>query len=141
PAIVRSTLSERKGVPPKSLGDAENRLRSMKQEIAANGHIPKYSDAQLLEQAQAGDVARERYHVRFMEVGHQWDRFDTVRDPNNLTGKLGREFTGQTGTGPRYWSTTFDQIEDADTDAELICQKLGIGFNKEAKYVMVIIDT
>lgn len=138
-----STLGTRKGVPPASLDDAANRLVSMKPEIAEHGHQPKYTDAQLIEQAQAGAVAKERYHVRFMEKGHQWDGGDTLRDENNLTGKLGKEFTGETGTGPRYWSTTFDQIEDADTDAQLICQKLGIDYNPAPNqgYVLVIIDT
>lgn len=140
---VASTLGARKGVPPSSLDDAANRLHSMKPEIQHNGHIPKYSDDELLQQAQIGKVAKERYHVRFMEVGHQWDRNDTIKDVNNLTGKLGREFTGETGTGPRYWSTTFDQIEDADTDPQLICQKLGIDYDPDPnkKYIMAIIDT
>ncbi|HTF95541.1 MAG TPA: hypothetical protein VL995_05390 [Cellvibrio sp.] len=143
PRKIPSTLDSRKGVLPSSLDNAENRLNSMKQEINDNGHIPKYSDTQLLQQAQAGEVANERYHVRFMEVGHQWDRNDTIRDANNLTGKLGREFTGETGTGPRYWSTTFDQIEDADTDAQLICEKLGIDYDPgtDKEYLLIIVDT
>lgn len=115
----------------------------MKPEIAEHGHQPKYTDVQLIEQAQAGAVAKERYHVRFMEKAHQWDRSDTLQDENKLTGKLGKEFNGETGTGPRYWSTTFDQIEDADTDARLICQKLGMDYNPapDQRYVLVIIDT
>jgi hypothetical protein len=140
-SAIKSTLNSRKGIPPSSLDNAVNRLGSMNQEIAANGHIPKYTDEQLLQQAQQGDVANERYHVRFMEVGYQWDRNDALKDSNNLTGKLGREFTGETGTGPRYWSTTFDQIEDADTDSKLICEKLGIDYDPSKQYVMAIIDT
>jgi len=141
PKKTPSTLDARKGEPPKSLDDAEARLGSMKQEITDNGYKPKYSDEELLQQAQSGEVANERYHVRFMEAGHQWDRADSVKDENNLTGKLGREFSGETGTGPRYWSTTFDQIEDADSDPQLICQKLGIDYAPGTKYTMAIIDT
>ncbi|MDF3013852.1 MAG: hypothetical protein K0Q78_2056 [Cellvibrio sp.] len=136
-----STLEGRKGVPPKSLDDAEARLGSMEQVIADNGYKPKYTDNELLQQAQSGSVADERYHVRFMEAGHQWDRADGVKGADNLTGKLGREFTGETGAGPRYWSTTFDQIEDADSDPKLICEKLGIDYDPDKKYAMAIIDT
>ncbi|HSC67667.1 MAG TPA: hypothetical protein VLC79_08250, partial [Cellvibrio sp.] len=89
PKKTPSTLDARKGAPPKSLDDAEVRLGSMKQEIADNGYKPKYTDEELLQQAQAGEVANERYHVRFMETGHQWDRADSVKDADNLTGKLG----------------------------------------------------
>jgi hypothetical protein len=141
PAKCPSTIGARKGVAPTSLDDAALRLGTMKPEIQANGHIPKYTDAQLLQQAQIGEVANERYHARFMEVGHQWAENDTTKDERNLTGKLGREFSGETGTGPRYWSTTFDQIEDADTDSQLICQKLGIDYDPDKKYMMAVIDT
>lgn len=81
-----STLGARKGVFPVSLDDAANRLASMKPEMAEHGHQPKCTDEQLLQQAQIGAVAKERYHVRFMEKDHQWDRSDTLRDENKLTG-------------------------------------------------------
>jgi hypothetical protein len=141
PEEKKTDFSARKGVEPASLNDAANRLDSMKTDIDKNGYQPKYTDEELLQQAQDGKVANERYHVRFMEVGHQWDRKDAIKDSNNLTGKLGREFSGATGTGPRYWSTTFDQIEDADSDPRLICRKLGIDHDPSKKYAMVIIDT
>ena len=70
PKKTPSTLDARKGAPPESLDDAEVRLGSMKQEIADNGYKPKYTDEELLQQAQTGSVANERYHVRFMEAGH-----------------------------------------------------------------------
>lgn len=136
-----SDLASRKGVPPTSLDDAANRLQSMGLEIKEKGYQPKYSDAELIAQAKAGDVAKERFHVRFMESGYQWNREDAVKSQDNLTGMLGLPLKGKTGEGAKYWSTTFDQIEDADTDAELICGILGLDYKKDANYMMVVVDT
>lgn len=135
------SVASRRGVAPASLDDAAARLLSMGGQIAQNGHIPKYSDEELLAQAQAGDVASERFHVRFMKQSHQWDRHDKVKGNDNLTGMLGLPLQGKTGNGAKYWSTTFDQIEDADTNAELLCGVLGLDYDSNADYLMVIIDT
>lgn len=140
-ASMVTDLASRKGVPPTSLDDAANRLHSMGLEIKENGYQPKYTDAELFAQAKAGDVAKERFHVRFMEVRHQWSREDAVKSQDNLTGLLGLPLQGKTGEGAKYWSTTFDQIEDADTDAELICGVLGLDHKKDADYMMVVVDT
>ncbi len=91
--------------------------------------------------AQHGDVAKEQYHVRFMEKNYQWVYRTTEQSPDNLTGALGQELQGTTGKGPKYWSTTFDQIEDADTDPQLICEKLGLDYEPNKEFVLVIIDT
>jgi len=48
---------------------------------------------------------------------------------------------GVSGKGAKYWSTTFDQIEDADTDPKLISQKLGLEHDANRNYVMLIVDT
>jgi hypothetical protein len=138
---VKSTLSARQGVPPVSLSDAQSRLNSMSTEIAQNGYQPKYTDAQLKAMAISGSVAKERYHVRFMEEGYQWAYGSTVKDPDNLTGMLGQTLEGKSGTGPKYWSTTFDQIEDADTDPRIISEKLGLDYDPNKKYILAIIDT
>lgn len=130
-------LSARRNNPPSSMQDAANRLAQMKDAIASNGYQPKYTDAELAAMAQSGDVANERFHVRFMKKSY-------LQDYNNptvpLSGKLGQVMQGESGTGAKYWSTTFDQIEDADTDAELISNKLGLQY-EPAEYVLLIIDT
>ena len=79
--------------------------------------------------------------MRFMESGYQWNREDAVKSQDNLTGMLGLPLKGKTGEGAKYWSTTFYQIEDADTDAELICGILGLDYKKDANYMMVVVDT
>ncbi len=134
-------LSERKGLPPASLDDAAKRLESMKQLIKDNGYQPKYTDEELMQQAQLGDVAQERFHVRVMKKGYRWNPYDKVRSEENLTGALGTTLEGSTGKGAKYWSTTFDQIEDADQDPRLINEKLGISHQEGAEFLVVIIDT
>ena len=47
---------------------------------------------------------------------------------------------GATGKGAKYWSTSLDQIEDADTDPKLISEKLGLDYNPDKEYVLVIVD-
>ena len=130
-------LSARRNNPPSSKQDAANRLAQMKDAIASNGYQPKYTDAELAAMAQSGEVANERFHVHFMKKSY-------LQDYNNptvpLSGKLGQVMQGESGTGAKYWSTTFDQIEDADTDAELISNKLGLQY-EPAEYVLLIIDT
>ena len=126
----KTDFSQRKGVEPKSLDDAANRLDSMKGEIKNNGHQNKYTDKELVAMAKSGSVANERFHVRFMEYGYL--------ERNNKAGSMGAPMPGK---GAKYWSTTFDQIEDADSNPEIICKKLGIEYNPESEYTMIIIDT
>lgn len=134
-------LTKRKGVPPKSLSDATQRLESMGEIIFTQGYEAKYTDDELLSQAQKGDIASERYHVRFMEKNHQWVYGSKDTSASNLTGSLGRGMDGASGTGPKYWSTTFDQIEDADTDPKLISEKLGLDYEPDKQFVLIVIDT
>lgn len=141
PKPAPPALAERKGVPPQSLDDAATRLASMADVIDTQGYQPKYSDAELLAQAHTGAVANERYHVRFMEKDYQWAYGSKDKSPDNLTGALGREMQGTSGKGPKYWSTTFDQIEDADTDPKLISEKLGLDYKPDQNYVLLVIDT
>ncbi len=129
----KTDFNQRKGVEPKSLDDAAKRLDSMKGEIQSNGHQNKYTDKELVSMAKSGSVANERFHVRFMEYGYL--------ERNNKAGALGGTMLGTTGRGAKYWSTTFDQIEDADSDPEIICKKLGIEYNPQSEYTMIIIDT
>jgi hypothetical protein len=83
--------------------------------------------------AKSGDVANERFHVRFMEKSYL--------EYNGKPGALGAPFKGTSGEGAKYWSTTFDQLEDADTDPRLISLKLGLDYNPSKEYVLVMVDT
>ncbi|MFD1216263.1 hypothetical protein [Microbulbifer celer] len=128
----KTDFSQRKGIPPASLDDAVERLNSMKKEIARNGYQPKYSDAELKAMVEAGDVSKERYQVRFME-----SRYLTF---NGGPGLLGAPMRGVSGSGAKYWSTSFDQLEDADTDVRVISEKLGLDYDPKNKYALIVID-
>ncbi|WP_295803203.1 hypothetical protein [uncultured Microbulbifer sp.] len=129
----KTDFSKRKGVPPASLEDAVKRLNSMTSEISRNGYQPKYTDTELKALAQSGDVSQERFQVRFME-----SRYLTN---NGEPGMLGAPMRGVSGNGAKYWSTSFDQLEDADSDARLISEKLGLDYNPKTKYALIVIDT
>ncbi len=131
------TMRQRRGVPPASLEDGANRLRSMRDEIKVHGHQNKYSDSELTALGQSGSVAAERFQVRFMEKSYLADH-KTPDDP--LSGKMGGPFKGESGTGVKYWSTSFDQLEDADTDPKLISEKVGIKYDPNKEYALVIVD-
>lgn len=56
-------------------------------------------------------------------------------------GLLGAPMRGTSGSGAKYWSTSFDQLEDADTDARLIAEKLGLDYAPNTEYALIVIDT
>ena len=118
---------------PRSIKEVMERLSVARQNIIKNGYQSKYNDTELLAMAKAGHVAKERFHVRIMD-----EKFLTYQGKPGL---LGTPFEGKSGFGAKYWSTTFDQLEDADTDPKLIHLKLGLDYNPESNFVMVIIDT
>ncbi|MGP5159279.1 RHS repeat domain-containing protein [Pseudoalteromonas prydzensis] len=118
---------------PKSLEECQERLNTARENIIKNGYKAKYSDDELLAMAKAGDVANERFHVRFMDASYL--------EYKGKPGNLGQPFEGVSGYGAKYWSTTFDQIEDADTDPKIISEKLGLDYDPSKEFVMVIVDT
>ncbi|REL26619.1 hypothetical protein DXX93_08545 [Thalassotalea euphylliae] len=119
--------------PPVSIAEALNRLTLARQSIIKHGYRAKYSDDELLAMAQAGKVANERFHVRFMDANYL--------EYKGKPGNLGQPFEGESGYGAKYWSTTFDQIEDADSDPKIISEKLGLDYQPDKQFVMVVIDT
>lgn len=128
------TLTQKQGLEPFSLRGVGYRLDAMKKAINTEGYTPKYNDLELKNMAQSGSVSNERYQLRFME-----SKFLRNND-TGVAGMLGREMSGQTGEGAQYWTTTFDQIEDADTDSKLIAGKLGLELNQDADYALIAVD-
>jgi len=124
-----------KRVNPNNLTEAKNILAERRNDIAAKGYQSKYSDEELAHMAKHGNIAAERFQVRFMETKY------LSRDNKHLAGAMGNRLEGKTGTGAKYWSTSFDQLEDADTDPKLICEKLGLTYDPKKNYSLVIIDT
>ncbi len=121
-----------------SLAEAQAQLTRRRKEIAKQGYQPKYNDAELAYIAQHGNIAQERFQVRFMETRYLINR-ETPDIP--LSGALGLPMQGETGKGAKYWSTSLDQLEDADSDPRLVAEKLGLTYKPGEDYSLVIIDT
>ncbi len=138
---VNTAAMELKKVEPTGLTDAKQKLAQSREKIKAEGYSPKYSDEELEHQVTFCDVASERYHVRFMEAEFLVNKWDSPDEP--LSGLMGGPvyLNGETEQGVRYWSTTFDQLEDADTCPEIICKKLGLDYKPEQEYCLLIVDT
>ncbi|MFC3151068.1 hypothetical protein ACFOEK_08515 [Litoribrevibacter euphylliae] len=137
-AAAGVTGASSKAVLPSNLVEAKVILEQRRKQIAATGYQPKYSDKELEHMAQHGDVGAERFQVRFMETNY----LSSPKEPTeHLSGAMGRVMKGETGEGAKYWSTSLDQLEDADTDPQLICEKLGLTYDQKADYCLVIVDT
>lgn len=127
-----------KKVIPDSLVQSKAILGARREEIAQHGYQAKYTDAQLGKLAESGEVANERYQVRFMETQYLTNRETPAA---HLSGAMGQTLTTTTGRGAKYWATSFDQLEDKDTDPRLIAKSLGLKYNPDADYSLVIVDT
>ncbi|MBU1169690.1 MAG: type VI secretion system tube protein Hcp [Proteobacteria bacterium] len=138
PSVPKDRFAQCKGVPPVSLGGAKKRLENVRKDIAENGYQPKYSDDELADMAKKGNVGDERFQARFMEKSYLQHK--TTPDVP-LSGNMGNVMTGASGKGAKYWSTSFDQIEDSDTDPRLISQKLGLDYDSKKEYVLIVADT
>ena len=109
---------------PKNFDDAVARLQAAKQRIQDHGYQPKYTDAELEELRDQGQL-----HDRFIVNVSKGSKKDT-----DVVGY--QRASGRTTA----WTTTFDQIEDADLDPELICAKMGMPYDKTSEYTFLIID-
>ena len=138
PDTDKKEQKNRQKAAPATLDEAVNTLKTRRNQITENGYQPKYSDTELARIVQQENIANERFQVRFMEQGYLQDR-NTPDVP--LSGKMGQVMKGANGEGAKYWSTSFDQIEDADTDPRLISEKLGLEYDPGRQYALVIVDT
>ena len=118
---------------PTSITDAQERLKTARAKIVERKkagetlYQPKYSDEQLIEMAKIGSTANERFLVSIQ--------------PKNIAPDATLAFQRDSGLVPA-WTTSFDQLEAADTAPELIHQILGAesNFDPKKEYVMHIID-
>ncbi|WP_227739676.1 hypothetical protein, partial [Vibrio sagamiensis] len=119
-----------RGPYPKSFEEVTERLQTARKNIIKNGYIAKYDDAELLDLVKSGELANERFHVRIVQQSA-----DKV-----LESSLGFPRPG-TKRAP-YWTTTFEQMEAADTDPYLIGALSGItNFKPDAPFTLIIIDS
>jgi hypothetical protein len=120
-----SKKTENKKLQPKSLDDCEQKLTEARKNLDNHGYKPKYTDEQQLEKVKSNSVASERFLVSFQAQNA------------NPTAKLA--FQRESGLAP-IWSTSFDQLEYADTDPELIAKVLGTTYEPKKNYVLHIVD-
>ena len=110
---------------PKSLDECEKRLIAARKRLEKNGYQAKYSDEEQLEKVQRNSVSKERFLVSFQ----------TKNDSPGT--KLA--FQRDSGLVP-IWATSFDQLENADSDPRLIADILATPYDPSKDYVLHIID-
>ncbi|GDY24710.1 hypothetical protein AHAT_06000 [Agarivorans sp. Toyoura001] len=123
---IEALVDPLKGVPPKSLSDAVNRLKDAGRELEKNGYQPRYSDAEIKTMAALGEIPKDRFLVRFSNA------------PSSEADPIGHK--RDSGRHP-LWMSSFDQVEKADTDPAVIADVFGTNFDPNEKYVMYVIDT
>ncbi len=119
--------------PVNSFEEAEKRLNDARESIQqrkAAGlplYSPKYSDSELMDMAETGATANDRFLVSVQ--------------PKNAAPDSTLSYQRESGLVPT-WTTSFDQLEAADKDPKLIHQALGADSNYDPnkEYVMHIID-
>ncbi|ROS00191.1 hypothetical protein EDC56_2828 [Sinobacterium caligoides] len=135
---LEGRVTPNKAIQPSSLVEAKVILANRRKQLEASGYKPKYSDQELAHLAQHGEVGSERFQVRFMETQHL-SSHDAPTE--HLSGALGLNMQSVNGKGAKYWSTSFDQLEDKDSDPKLISESLGLDYNPNVDYTLVIVDT
>lgn len=108
-----------------SLDECEKRLGDARERLITDGYQSKYTDAQLQALAQKGELD-DRFVTRLTETKYAGDQ-----------GYLGQMKDGEV----KYWSTTFNQMENADTDPKTLCALIGVDYKPENTYTLVIVDT
>lgn len=77
--------------------------------------------------AKHGNAGDERFQIRIMEEKYL---NDSSKPNQPLSGKMGAVMAVKSGKGAKYWSSSFDQLEDSDTNSRLISQKLGLEYER-----------
>jgi hypothetical protein len=126
PANEAPVPAQAPSTPAQSLEECEQRLEQARERLKAHGYQPKYTDEEILAQAQTGELD-DRFVVRFMETKHA--------GPDGMLGRADE------AGNVKYWSTTFNQLENADTDPETICALIGKpDYDPKAEYTLAIVD-
>ncbi|MDP2716657.1 hypothetical protein [Rheinheimera sp.] len=122
---AKSPPAKKPASPPQSLEDCETLLKKAADDLAVNGYVPKYSDAELRAMAAAGTLPNDRFMVRFSPSA------DSIDKPIGHMRSSGRH---------PLWMSTFDMIERADTDPALIADLFGTKYDPNKEYTLYIVD-
>jgi len=131
--IAHCPWEARRDQEPLTVEGVHDRIKDARQRIDDKGYQPLFSDDELLALSLTDTVAQSRYKVRFMERKYFGD--------NGKGGFMGVAFEGASGVGVKYWNTSFGQIEDADSDYRLIANKLGLEYDEDREYMLLVIDS
>lgn len=114
---------------PKSKSEVMQRMDAattkVKQARASGAPLPKspYTTEDKLFVTTGGLV--EKFLVRVIKTDYASDG-----------GTIGRPSAGVT----TYWTTTYTQLEHGDSDAELICRGVGVDYDPNSSYTLLLID-
>ena len=128
-ANAKLTPTEELPKKPQTLPECEDRICQAKDEIAAcraeGKPLPKspYTTADKKRIVEEG--LDEKYIVRIVETKYAGD-----------DGSIGNPHAEVKS----YWTTTFTQLEHADSDAKLICEAVGVDYKSGSDYTMLLID-
>ena len=110
---------------PKSLKECLERLDIARKNIIKDGYKAKYTDAELVQKSKDGSVGKSRFLVSFQPVNNNVDAKLAFQKPNGLVA---------------MWATSFDMLENADSDPQIIADLLATGCDPSKEYVLHIVD-
>ncbi|WP_282166113.1 RHS repeat-associated core domain-containing protein [Shewanella japonica] len=123
PSIQRETAKTME--EPTSFEECLNRLASARERIIEQGYKAKYSDEELIAKAKGGSVGEARFLISFQAKN------------DNTNAKLA--FQKDDGL-VALWATSFDMLENADSDPKIIADLLATGYDPSKDYVLHIVD-
>ena len=117
--------AKRRRPEPQSLKEAMLRLEVARENLLKYGYVAKYSDDELIALANSGSVGRSRFLVSFQPKNNNPEAKLAFQKPNGLVA---------------VWATSFDMLENADTDPKVIADLLATGYDPKKEYVLHIVD-
>lgn len=111
--------------PAQSLDECEQRLIAARERLDKQGYQAKYTDEEQLAKVQNNSVSNERFLVSFQTKNTSADSKLAFQRASELV---------------PIWATSFDQLEYADSDPQLIADILATPYDPSKEYVLHIID-
>ncbi|QLE86802.1 hypothetical protein FLM48_18035 [Shewanella sp. Scap07] len=99
--------------------------KNARENIIKNGYSAKYSDNTLASKAQDGSVGKSRFLGNFQPINNNPNAKLAFQKPNGLVA---------------IWATSFDMLENADSDPQIISDLLATGYASEKEYVLHVVD-
>ena len=122
-----SNLTKAKAIPiPESLAEVGNALKISREnleQLNTAGYQHPFTDDELL------DLAKKPFSSRFLVSLQTGEKADSETLP----------FIRDSGRAP-MWATSLDMLLKADTDPKLICDILGLSYDKDKTYYLYIMD-